>query len=167
MDIAMTRRLTAAQLQVQLRPYLSGLIVAPNSESWTHLDPRPRVSFFLHEDPPEFPKRFFTAFSVAVQLAEGIPFQHWLIELARLLSVEFECETLCDGTNFGPDDSPYWSILWNKGEAFLADDSETDRPDQEVGPIRIIEPLPHLDLQVSPGGLDDAVFSENPPDVDS
>ena len=48
--------------------------------------------------------------------------QNVSIALAKYLSESMNCKTICDGTGFGDDDSPYWSIVWDNGVAYLADD---------------------------------------------
>ncbi len=164
MDIAIAKPLTAAQIQARLGRHLTGLVVSPDADAWVNLPSRPRVAFWLHDDPPEFPAGFFTGFSVAVQPAEGVALQHWLIELSRLASMEFECQSFCDGSGFGDSDAPFWLVLWDIGVAYLADDSEAseaDCDDHVPGPVKIIRPLGHLDIDVVRGGLDDAVHPDS------
>ncbi len=65
------------------------------------------------------------------------------IRFARYLSEEIGCRTICDGSGFGDDDSPYWSIIWDNGVSFLADDGGTTfgdgEPDKPVTVVRKIE----------------------------
>ena len=68
--------------------------------------------------------------------------------LARRLADAFGCRAVCDGSGWGDDESPYWSIIWDGGRAFLADDSNSDFADSEGGPIQIVREiaLPSWDL---------------------
>lgn len=47
------------------------------------------------------------------------------LKMAKFLSVEMGCRTICDGSGYGDDESPYWSIIWDGGRSYLADDCET------------------------------------------
>lgn len=68
--------------------------------------------------------------------------------LARRLSEAFGCRAICDGSGWGDDESPYWSIIWDTGRAHLADDSNSDFADGEGGPVRTVREiaLPKWDL---------------------
>lgn len=61
--------------------------------------------------------------------------------LARRLAEAFACRAICDGSGWGDDESPYWSIIWDKGRAHLADDSNTDFADGEGGPVKTLREL--------------------------
>jgi hypothetical protein len=52
--------------------------------------------------------------------------------------------------------SPYWSVVWDRGAAFLADDAGSTFGDGSGGPVRIVRPLPP-DLFASPPDLVGAV----------
>jgi hypothetical protein len=64
-----------------------------------------------------------------------------MTELAGRFSDAFQCRTICDGSGYGDDDSPYWSVIWDHGVAYLADDGETLFGDGEGGPVRIVRKL--------------------------
>jgi len=73
------------------------------------------------------------------------------LRIARELSVALDCSTICDGSLHGTDRSPYWSIVWQRGIPFLADDCDTLFADgagdispeerQKLGPVRLVSPL--------------------------
>ena len=62
-----------------------------------------------------------------------------IILLAKQISSRLAVLSICDGTGFGPDDSPYWFLIWIEGQAHLADDSPTDS--EPPGPPQLIRTL--------------------------
>ena len=68
-------------------------------------------------------------------------FQSMTILLSYFLANHFNCQTICDGSGFGDDDSPYWSIIWDDGIAYLADDSDSLFGDGEGGKVKKIKKL--------------------------
>jgi hypothetical protein len=70
------------------------------------------------------------------------------IVLAKRLATAFACRALCDGSGLGDDETPYWSIVWEQGRSFLADDSGTQFADGTGGPVRVARELqlPGFDL---------------------
>ena len=60
------------------------------------------------------------------------------MKIAKYISVQLNCNTICDGSNEGDDESPYWSIIWKKGNSFLADDCGTKFADNEGGEVKIV-----------------------------
>ena len=71
--------------------------------------------------------------------------------LARRFAAALACRAICDGSGWGDDDSPYWSIIWDGGRAHLADDSNSDFADGEGGPVRTVREitLPNWDLDAA------------------
>lgn len=67
--------------------------------------------------------------------------QPTMIALAQRFGNLFDCRTICDGSDHGDDDSPYWAIIWEKGKSFLADDCDTEFCDQSGGDIRIVREI--------------------------
>ena len=62
------------------------------------------------------------------------------IKVAKMLSEKIDCKTICDGSGYGDDDSPYWSIVWDKGVSYLADDCGTSFGDSEYKkPVNIVK----------------------------
>jgi hypothetical protein len=59
-------------------------------------------------------------------------------ELARMLAVACSCRTICDGSAYVGDYSPYWAIIWDAGRSFLADTCDTRFEDEGEGDVRIV-----------------------------
>ena len=103
------------------------------------------VLLVLVQNPSEFPFRID-----AYRLCELDEYDLGLV-IARDLSILLDCSTICDGSRHGPTAAPYWSIVWQQGKAFLADDcnsvfvdgscdvSESER--QSLGPVKTIGPI--------------------------
>ena len=91
---------------------------------------------------------------ISVFAFPGLPDERVYVGLARLLSDVLACDAVCDGTLYVPVDvatgqaGPYWSLLWRRHEAWLADDAGTDAYDGAGGLVRPITrltgPLPAL-----------------------
>jgi hypothetical protein len=64
-----------------------------------------------------------------------------MAELARRLACSLDCRTICDGSGFGGRPSPFWSLVWDGGKPYLADDSFTAFADGEGGPVAIVREL--------------------------
>jgi hypothetical protein len=62
-------------------------------------------------------------------------------DLARRLSQVLRCKTACDAGTFGLDQSPYWSIMFDNGRAYLIDDHEVDADHSRY---RVEQELPAL-----------------------
>jgi hypothetical protein len=63
------------------------------------------------------------------------------IDLARRLSPVLRCKTACDAGAFGLDQSPYWSIMFDDGKAYLIDDQDVDTDHSRY---RVEKALPEL-----------------------
>lgn len=73
------------------------------------------------------------------------------LRLAEELCVMLDCSTICNGSHHGPTKSPYWSIIWQRGVPFLADDCGTLFADYSDGlsleerrqlrPVKILHPI--------------------------
>ena len=61
-----------------------------------------------------------------------------MTELARMLAVACTCRTICDGSAYVGDYSPYWAIIWDAGRSFLADTCDTAFEDEAGGEVRIV-----------------------------
>ncbi len=68
------------------------------------------------------------------------------MRLARFLSERLSCRTICDGSDHGDSPSPYWSIVWDRGVSWLADDCNTAFGDGEGGPVRLVRWLEVAEL---------------------
>lgn len=60
------------------------------------------------------------------------------MKLAKYISIELNCNTICDGSDEGDDSSPCWSVVWKSGISFLADDCGTKFADNEGGEVKIV-----------------------------
>lgn len=114
-------------------------------------EPRPELLIWIDEDADE-------PFSVLVGVGfdpERTPEGYdGITRLAGWISTEVACRTVCDGSDHGDDDSPFWCILWDRGKAFLADDAEMDPDDDEPpGELRIVRPLPDLQPPRGPSSI--------------
>ncbi|MDP7286447.1 MAG: hypothetical protein QGH94_00495 [Phycisphaerae bacterium] len=157
MDIAISRSASVAELQERIGRHLTGLLVVPDIECLGSLRQQADVLMWVCENPSEFP----VGLGVSVSLIDGVDYEHWLIELARVLSVEFACRTICDGSEFGDSGGPYWSIVWDNGTPFLADDAGTTIGDGEGGPVRIVGPLWEFHIDIEQGSLDRTILRES------
>ena len=67
--------------------------------------------------------------------------QPTMIELARLFATTFDCRTMCDGSAHGDDESPYWTIIWDKGRSYLASDRDTESGDQASRVVQVVREI--------------------------
>lgn len=137
MDIALSKSVCSAELESVLRELLQVVDVQVLSLEEVAETASPQVAVYLSANASEFP----CGLDLGVVLAAGRSTQHWLIGLARALSLVFNCRVLCDGSGFGDDGSPYWSIVWDRGVPFLADDAGSTIGDGDGGPVRIVRRL--------------------------
>lgn len=137
MDIGLGGKLDRAALREAFGKILPGLTVpiiedvSELPESWD------LWIMILVEGSDEFP----TALTFEVPFLEEVDAELWYRDVARALSDELGVRSLFDGTPYGPYESPYWSLVWDDGVPFLADDSEWDADDDGYGPIHIVKPL--------------------------
>jgi hypothetical protein len=77
--------------------------------------------------------------------------QPTMVELARRFACAFDCRTMCDGSGYGDDDAPCWTIVWDRGTSFLVDDSAPERGVQARGGVRLVREisLPAFELDAS------------------
>ncbi|MES2644247.1 MAG: hypothetical protein V4850_32475 [Myxococcota bacterium] len=61
--------------------------------------------------------------------------------LARRLSSVLRCRAISDGSRMGDNESPYWSIIWERRQAFLAYDLDTVFADGEGGQVLVVRPI--------------------------
>lgn len=109
------------------------LIDAPPETEW------PPIIIGMRANESEFPTLVdFTLFPGPEDEAVVMPV---MIELARRFSAAYGCRTICDGSGYGDSPSPYWSIIWDAGKAYLADDANTTFADGEGGEVAIVREL--------------------------
>jgi hypothetical protein len=89
------------------------------------------------EDSAEFPNQL-TVFAHHVVEREIYALQ---LQLAQRISQSLQCCTLCDGSLHGDTDAPFWSIIWDCGVPWLADDRDCDPSEGEPGLIRRVRRL--------------------------
>jgi hypothetical protein len=76
------------------------------------------------------------------------------VELARRFAETLGCDTVCDGSHYGDDRSPFWLVLWRDGQTYLADDSGLGSMDEPVGGrLELIRPLTLAQLDLDDAGL--------------
>lgn len=151
-DIALSKSVTRAELESVLRELLQVADVRVLNPDEAAESASPQVAVYLSANASEFS----CGLDVGVVLAAGCNPQYWLIGLARALSLTFNCQVICDGSGFGDDGSPYWSIVWDRGVPFLADDAGSTIGDGEGGPVRIARRLAD-ELFVDPSLFDPAL----------
>lgn len=136
MDIALSRQVDEAAVSEVLTSVFPSCAV--HVTTFEEYDLRKADVFvFIIRNDSEFP----LGLSVSACLHAGCDFGEWLRELARVLSERFCAKAICDGTPYGDDGSPYWSLIWDDGLAYLADDINTLYSDGEGGPVRVVRKL--------------------------
>ncbi len=115
--------------------------------------PRPPIVFALDHNPREFP--LVVTFYDSPGQTDGATATAAMIEVARRFAETYHCRAICDGTGYGDDDSPCWSIVWDSGRSYLADDCGTIFGDGEGGPVRVVR-----EIAVVPARLDRAARIE-------
>lgn len=69
--------------------------------------------------------------------------------IALAMSARFECRTCCDASRVQLKDSPYYSLLFDRGRVFFADDSSLE----ETGDV-----VKLVEMAYSPSPIDLSVF---------
>ncbi|MGB0678040.1 MAG: hypothetical protein ACPGUV_00080 [Polyangiales bacterium] len=119
--------------------------LASTAASW------PAIVFSVEMRPevPDFPARVhFDCFPgpEAHAIAVGIA-------LAQKFAAALGCDSVTDGSGYGDDASPYWSIVWHGGRAYLADDSDSAFADNTSRPLRRVRPLDITAVKLNEDGL--------------
>ncbi|QNK66593.1 hypothetical protein [Variovorax sp. PAMC26660] len=142
MWIGLSREPSRESVERALARHLPGVSVW-----WGDLaDPEFRgdITLAIEPNPSEFP---FVINGWAIGGRDRYQYELGL-RLARELCVDLDCSTICDGSHHGPTKSPYWSIVWQQGIPYLADDCRTLFADcqddmlleerQQLGPVRLL-----------------------------
>jgi hypothetical protein len=146
--IGLSRDCRADEVSRLLSAWFPAAANLTRDEALDRPTPWPPIVFTLRRSPEasDFPSLVdFDAFpgdddkAVAIGLA-----------LARRFSDALNCRAVSDGSGLGDDSSPYWSVVWDDGRAYLADDAGAALADGEGGALRIIR-----ELTLSVGTLDD------------
>jgi hypothetical protein len=74
--------------------------------------------------------------------------ESWLLSCARKLSVELGCRVLYTGNPVQPD-NPFFCVVFDSGQAFLADDEGSILAEGQGGPVKILRRLPELDASLA------------------
>lgn len=70
--------------------------------------------------------------------------ENWLLNCAKKLSVDLGCRVLYTGNPVQPD-NPFLCVIFDSGQAFLADDEGSMLAEGHGGPVNILRRLPKLD----------------------
>lgn len=135
-DIALGKPLSGDDIRGFFDAAFASLVVAVAS-SWEDIEPPFDVAVVLHPNESEFP----CGLEVTAHMQPGRDFEAWLRGLAKALGDDFGVPAFCDGTPFGDTPSPYWGLVWDGGEAYLADDLKTKLADGEGGHVKIVRKL--------------------------
>ncbi|HQT26872.1 MAG TPA: hypothetical protein PLK99_09805 [Burkholderiales bacterium] len=73
--------------------------------------------------------------------------ENWLLNCARKLSVNLGCRVLYTGNPVEPD-NPFLCVVFDSGQAYLADDEGSMLAEGEGGPVDMLRRLPELDASV-------------------
>ena len=149
MDIAISKVMHAVEVREAFEVALPGASV----EVLESLDDIVRrtsdVVVVIHSNDSEFP----TGLSVFASMQPGADFEAWLRLLSRALSLFTKARIICDGTPFGLNRAPFWSVIWDAGVPWLADDSGSRYADGGHDVVRIVR-----ELDPSHFGADHATF---------
>jgi hypothetical protein len=138
MQVGIGRVCDATEVRVALADYWPGAVVAVLAcveELLTR--PSGDITVILHRNPSEFP----VLLDVMPDPPDEPSVYRGQLRLAEFLSARLGCRTICDGSAHGDEPSPYWAIIWDSGEAYLADDANTVFVDGEGGPVRVVRRL--------------------------
>lgn len=136
--VALSSKVTEEQVAAFLAECFPDVDSMAEEAAMQHSEEWPPVVFSLDEiAAPDFPCYLsFACFPGPEQ--DGVAVG---AALAQRLSDALACRTLCDGSGWGDDESPYWSILWEDARPYLADDAGTDFADGGGGPVRVVREL--------------------------
>ena len=74
--------------------------------------------------------------------------ESWLLSCARKLSVGLGCRVLYTGNPVQPD-NPFLCVVFDSGQAFLANDEGSILAEGQGGPVNILRRLPELDAPLA------------------
>jgi len=66
-----------------------------------------------------------------------------VFNLAKIWGSSYCCKTIVDGSDYGDDKSPFWSVIFDSGKYYLADDCNSVFGDDETGngPVRVVREI--------------------------
>jgi len=138
MDIALSKNISINELKSSICSFFAteSVFIGDITEI---IDNPTNVFISIVSNESEFP--FGLSISKLPKHISSENFQNMTILLAYFLANRFNCPTICDGTGFGDYNSQYWSIIWDDGIAYLADDSNSLLGDGEGGKVKRIKKL--------------------------
>lgn len=95
----------------------------------------------LTENQSEFP--YGLSFQEQIENQET-----WLLDSARKLSVTLNCRSLYTGNPLEPN-NPFLCIVFDSGQAYLADDLGSILAEGKGGPVNLLRRLPDLDASAA------------------
>lgn len=72
--------------------------------------------------------------------------ESWLLNSARKLSMKLGCRTLYTGNPVEPD-NPFFCVVFDSGEAYLADEEGSMLGEGRGGAVKMLRRLPELDAR--------------------
>lgn len=120
MNIYIEADIEAAKFSILLDKILSPATfkIVP---SWSNCDAVRAFDYYIVLTPNS--GDFCMAVDLPVPLAEDTQVVR---RISRSISAFWHCDVVCDGAEFGDDDSPYWSLMFRDGVPFLVEDSNAD-----------------------------------------
>jgi hypothetical protein len=139
MQVGIGERCEAREVQAALAAYFPGapVCVYPSVEAIQERGPEGAFNGVLSANPSEFP----VLLDVFPDPGEPRAVYRVQLRLARFLSERLSCRTICDGSEHGDSAAPYWSVVWDGGVPWLADDCGSVYADGEGGPVRLVRRL--------------------------
>ncbi len=139
-DLGFSKKISFEEGEALLKSFLPSVFVFDVYESSNLENPCSiGISLTQHEDLQcDFPS-LLTIYGSSK--CEQELHQKIIISLASHASLFFNCRVICDGTGFGDDNSPYWSLIFDNSKVFLADDSHTIYADGSGGLVKIVREL--------------------------
>ena len=150
MWVALSTEKSVGEIRAILEAWFSELVVADwdlsSIESVNESLERPAVRsadilFRVVDTQSEFPTAIHIDRWPGPQgeaLHDEVVVQATMVELARMFAAALGCRTICDGSAYVGDYSPYWAIIWDAGRSFLADTCDTAFEDEAGGEVRSV-----------------------------
>ncbi len=135
-DLALGKHLSRDDLGRFLHALLPGVHVEVLDDGEV-----PNLDFDVHVSIELNASEFPLGLCILVAMRSGRDMEAWLGGVARALSNHFDARSICDGTRYGDSRAPYWSLIWDQGVAYLADDCDSLFADGEGGAVRVVRPL--------------------------
>ena len=135
-DLALGKLIDTHELRQVLTSLFAELEVTV-IRSWDELEAPVDVVVLVEPNESEFP----LGLQIGAQIQDGRDSEAWLRGLARALGEQFGTSAICDGSPYGDNNGPYWSLVFDANAAYLADDLDTTFADGRGGPVKIVRKL--------------------------